>query len=40
MLCVLSIDIIEKVNFGYLGLFMGVVLMVYILWICYLNFNL
>lgn len=39
MICVLSIDVIEKVNLGYFGLFMGVVFMVYILWMCYFNFN-
>lgn len=33
MICILFIDVIEKVNFGYLGMLMGVVLMVYILWI-------
>lgn len=40
MICLLFIDMIEKVNLGYLGMLMGVVLMVYMLFVKYLVFNL
>lgn len=40
LICVLLMDMIEKVNFGYFGLLMGVVLMVFLFWKNYLKFNL
>lgn len=40
IICIFLIDVIEKVNFGYSGMLMGVVLMVYMLWIKFMNVSL
>lgn len=37
IICFLGIDVINKVNSGYFGIVIGVVLMVYILFIKYIN---
>lgn len=40
VICVLSMDVVQKVKFGYLGVFMGMVDIVEVLWCDFLKYNL